>query len=294
VYPVRGAGTLLDVSFGVAALAEREELHDLAGEVLVGIRFHIAVVVEVGQHGRVADDAAEQGRIAQGVAAEHAVLHKQVVGVFHRAVAGGEVAVPEEGEFLLQRPGGLDHPLEPPPLHIAHLLPVRAFGTLAGLTELIDDVLVPPLAGTPEHVAFLRGGRTHDVLVKLVAAVRLCGDVLIVHQMVYGLLKAPGDHGVDLLGRAAESGAPEQVACLDGAELLGAQGCEEFTRGLGLHGHGAAPRGSSVQRRTPPAGLHGRFWSGLWGAPGSKADQPEGPQHAKEQEDRPRWPGAGW
>src|SRR5690606_39358059 len=66
----QGAGALLDVAFRVVALAEREQLEQLAGEVLVGVRAAVEGVVEVLEHRRVADDAAEQPGEALGVAPE--------------------------------------------------------------------------------------------------------------------------------------------------------------------------------------------------------------------------------
>ena len=50
-----GAGGLLDVGLGVVADAQGEQLHQLAGQVLVGVPLAVGRRVEPDQEGRVAD-----------------------------------------------------------------------------------------------------------------------------------------------------------------------------------------------------------------------------------------------
>jgi hypothetical protein len=119
--PRQRAGGLADVGLGVAvALAEREELHQLAREVLVGLVLIGPDQVEERAHRRVLHDVAQQrGERPQRAAAEERVLAQQ-----HRRVdvARGEVVVPEEHHLLFQRPRGADHPVQPPQHVVAVLV----------------------------------------------------------------------------------------------------------------------------------------------------------------------------
>ena len=77
-----GAGGLADVLLGVVADAEAEQLHQLAGVVLVRLALDVAVGVEPDQHGRVAADRLQQrAELAQGVLAQQAVLAEHQGGV---------------------------------------------------------------------------------------------------------------------------------------------------------------------------------------------------------------------
>src|SRR5207237_3076365 len=61
-----GPGGLTDVGFGVVADADREQLQEFAGEVLVRLGFLAAGAVEPDQHGSVADHGGEQiGELAE-------------------------------------------------------------------------------------------------------------------------------------------------------------------------------------------------------------------------------------
>ena len=111
----------VDVRLGVVADADREELHDLAAEVLLWPRPGVALTIEPDQrrgilrdlHQEIAEVAervlAEQLdlslRSAQGagLVREHlgALQHARVIGQL--AVAGGEVVVPEQRHLFLQR-----------------------------------------------------------------------------------------------------------------------------------------------------------------------------------------------
>ncbi len=128
--------------------AEREELHQLAGEVLVGLLLAVLVVVEVAQHGRVADDRVGQRlEVADRVRPEQLVLQEHVIAVLDRPVARGEVAVPEQRHLLLERPRRLDHLLQPPPLQFAHLPSIGPLRLLAPGAEALQGCLVTLLPG---------------------------------------------------------------------------------------------------------------------------------------------------
>jgi hypothetical protein len=113
----QGTGGLLDVAFGVMADAEREELHQLSRQVLVGMSLAVGRRVEPDQQGRVADESIEQlGEGGAGVPAEDVVLppHRGEAADFH--VAGCEMVVPEERQPLAERVGPEQHAVDPPRL----------------------------------------------------------------------------------------------------------------------------------------------------------------------------------
>ena len=62
--------------------------------------------------------------------------------VFNRAVAGREVAMPEQRELFFQRPGRFNDALEPPLLHLADLLAVGGLAAHAILPELLQSLLI--------------------------------------------------------------------------------------------------------------------------------------------------------
>ena len=121
------ARRLADVLLGVVADAQREQLHQLARVVLVGMRLDVDVVVEVAQHRRVLRHVQrEVAHVAQRVLAEELVLHEQLLrrGLLLRRA--GEVPVPEQRHLLLQRRGRRDHAAQPPLLHRDQVLAARA------------------------------------------------------------------------------------------------------------------------------------------------------------------------
>ena len=120
------AGGLADVGLGVAvALAEREELHQLAREVLVGLVLVGADQVEERPHRGVLHHVGQQRRErAERAAAEDRVLAQHQRRVL---VARGEVVVPEEHHLLFQRPRGADHAVHPPE-HVVAVLVGRVQG----------------------------------------------------------------------------------------------------------------------------------------------------------------------
>ena len=115
--PGQRAGHLFDVVLGVGAPvgAEREQLHHLAGVVLV--RFPAAVVdaVEEHQHRRVRGDRQEQVvEVPQRLFAEQVVLFEHPLLVVDLFVGVREPVVPDVGHPLHQRLIGADHAVQPP------------------------------------------------------------------------------------------------------------------------------------------------------------------------------------
>ena len=93
------------VALRVVADAHREELEQLAAEVLVRMRLDVLAVVEIDEHRRILEDPDEQrAQIAGRARAQHLVLPEHHPVVAHLGVARGEMPVPEERELLLERP----------------------------------------------------------------------------------------------------------------------------------------------------------------------------------------------
>ena len=136
-----GASQVVDVVLGVVRLrrigravareledAEREELEQLASEVLVGVHVHAVVardvhdaveVVEV--RGILVEGADQIAEVAARILAEEAVLDRHVAELHLLGRAAREVVVPEEDEPLaagVGRRARTDHLLQPPALHL--------------------------------------------------------------------------------------------------------------------------------------------------------------------------------
>ena len=119
-----GPGGLTDVGFGVVADADREQLQEFAGEVLVRLGFLAAGAVEPDQHGSVADHGGEQiGELAEGVFAKEIVLPKHERHAADLAVAGGEVAVPEERQLFAEWILTVQNVVQPPILEHLRIIP---------------------------------------------------------------------------------------------------------------------------------------------------------------------------
>jgi hypothetical protein len=129
-----GAGGFGHILFGVMAFAQGEEFHALAGKIFVGMLLAALRLVEPDQHGRVGGDGVEQIEpIARSHAAESVDLLPHEIGVAHLDGAGGEMAVPEKGQFLLQRARPFGHALEPLPAHLLQSRTLIALDFLHGL-----------------------------------------------------------------------------------------------------------------------------------------------------------------
>src|SRR5262245_9503398 len=110
-----GARGLADVALSVVALAEREELHHLAREVLVRLALAIGRRIEVDHHRRVLRDGVQKlAEIPHRVPPEEQVLAVHQVRVAHLLLARREMAVPEKGHPLAERRRRVEHLLDPP------------------------------------------------------------------------------------------------------------------------------------------------------------------------------------
>jgi hypothetical protein len=109
------AGAFLDVLLGVMADAEREQFHQFAGQVLVGMLLAIGRSIEPDQDCRIAHHGVEQ--FAERFAAQRAeqfVLPPHDAEILDLDGAGGEVIVPQERQSLAERIGTKKHPINPP------------------------------------------------------------------------------------------------------------------------------------------------------------------------------------
>ena len=151
------AGGLLDVLLGVVADAHREQLEQLAPEVLVDRAPVVVVVVQPHDHRGVPGELDEQRlEAAHAVAPEHPDLVAEHLAVGDLRVARREDAVPEQRHLLAQRVRGGRHLVYPVRAwaeltHHAGLLVVVAanevVGHLAGLgrvQQLVNDGVVSP------------------------------------------------------------------------------------------------------------------------------------------------------
>ena len=106
---------LADVVLGVIADAKREQLEQLAAEVLVRMVFDVLTVVQIHQHCGIFEDAQKQiTEVPAGVGTEHFVLTVHHPRVPNLGATSREVAMPEQREFLFQRPLAEQHPASPP------------------------------------------------------------------------------------------------------------------------------------------------------------------------------------
>ncbi len=135
--------------------------------------------------------------VAGGVLAEQLVLDRHRLTVANGAPFGGEVAVPEEDQLLLQRPRRLHHAPDPPLPQLHEVLGV----VLAALLEQ----LLPLLRAEPGQgpgVEDRQPFRWWNVHVRLAA---------VVHEEIDGLAEAQGMEFGDFFRRAAEAGPEQQV-----------------------------------------------------------------------------------
>ena len=199
-----GAGGLLHVGLGVVADPAGEQLHQLAGEVLVRVLLGARLTVEPDDHRRVAGDGQGQfADVAPGMAADRLDLLVHQAGAVHFFVAGGEVAVPEERELLAERSPGGHHPVDPP----------RLLGLdLAEVHEPAVDRLEGLLIGV-----FLVRGLVEEVF----------------HGRFHPLRHGP----VDRRGRGAKARPPQQMRGLAPVEWVGRTGNQRSEQ---VRGHGRA------------------------------------------------------
>ncbi len=143
------AGGFPHVALGVVADAHREQLQELAPEVLVGMRLDVLAVVQIHEHGGIFEEPDEQPAEVAGCARpEHQILPEHHAVIAHLVLAGREVAVPEQRELLFERPPGRQHPVRPPQ---AEALCFDSVGDQA-VEELVHDRLEPALGTRRQHL----------------------------------------------------------------------------------------------------------------------------------------------
>ena len=231
---------LANVALAVVAHAHREELEQLAAEVLVGMRLDVLAVVEEHEHRRILQKADEQlAEISRRARAKHLVLPEHHPVVAHLVRAGREVAVPEQRELLLERPPGRHHAVRPPETKALRLDAVRG----QAVEELVDDGLEPALRAFREHffaepLAALAGNshrlrparreRIHAGIPddRLVEGFQAARDGLVVDQLADDPLGRQGRETRDFLGRGAKTGALDEMRGALGAPVAGRDGRE--------------------------------------------------------------------
>ena len=104
------------VLLGVVADAHREQLHDLAREVLVRRALHVVLRVEEVQHRRSSGRPAivSSRRLPVALPLEQIDLLQHLAVVAHLVLVRREVAVPEQRHLLFHRVRRLQHPVRPP------------------------------------------------------------------------------------------------------------------------------------------------------------------------------------
>ncbi len=214
-----------DILLAVVADAHGEELHHLAGEILVRGTFHVLGGVEIGEHRRPTRDFDQQrAEIAGRLAVQQGKLLLHLAIVADLFLAGGEMAVPEQGHLLFQRMVGRDHAVGPPKRKTPRLEHRRA----QPIEEAVDDRLQAPLArrlhARAQRLAVFLGalGRRNaarrKVLERGIPYARLIerlevivGDGAIVDEVRNRIRGLHRGELRDLLRRAAEAGTFEQV-----------------------------------------------------------------------------------
>ncbi len=221
-----GARRLADVALRIVAHAHREQLHHLAGEVLVGGPLHVHPGIEVVEHPRILRDRDQQlAEVPGRVTLEHLDLEQHLAVVADLALGGGEVPVPEQRHLFFERPAGVEHPLGPPVADAAGLQRGRA----QPVEEAIGDRLyvAVDMLGLDAHAHALAaldrqvgGGRParREGDQRLVPEARMheglqvvVRDVVVVHEGTDGLLGSHVGQLPDLLRRAGETGSAQQM-----------------------------------------------------------------------------------
>ena len=183
--PVRARACSRTSRSGVAvAGAEREQLHQLAGVVLVRRPLGVLRAGEPQQHRRVLRDLAEH-RVerAEREAAQQLVLVQHQLLRADAVERGREPVVPDEGHPLDERAGRPHHPVEPPEVVVA-----------PGVARSEPAALVVARLGADELLATRPGER------------------------VDGVLEPELRQRLGLAGPRAEAGAPEQALGLRAPE----------------------------------------------------------------------------
>ena len=272
-----GARGLADVGLAVVADPHGEQLHDLAGEVLVRRALDVHAGVEERQHGRVPGDADQEiAEVPRPVPVEEVELQQHLAIVAHLVLIRREVAVPEERHLLFQRPVRRQHPVGPPVGGAIRLEPARP----EPVEELVGDGLQPPVALRldlhPEGLACLAGQirrRRAARWERLQAGVMDTGMLErremavvggpIVHEPAHRSVRRHAGEALDLLRRPAEAGSLEEMGSAVIAPVVRPDRRQVFR-----------PRG-----RAGPA--HGAFGSGEPAGVRRQSRETEGPERGQ-------------
>jgi hypothetical protein len=192
----QGARGLLHVLLGVVPLAEGQQLHQLARQVLVRARLAVLVVVEIGEHRRIAHDLAQElVEPAQRMLPVELVLPDHRRRVLHLAEGAREVPVPEERHPLAQRVSALEHLVDPPSAELEEQL---------ALLPAIPPLCLPALLGP--HGRHLRPRRP----LGRIEEERLL--VAVAREQLLDERRLPHAHrALDLRRPRAEPGAVQEV-----------------------------------------------------------------------------------
>jgi len=203
-----------DVGLGVGADAHREPLHELAREVLVRVGRLVGVRVQPDEHGRILRHGRRERReVATSLRAEDLVLPVHVDGITDLRDRGRKVRVQQEGQLLLERVRGRQHPAEPPG------------GEVDELRVQLHRQLAPSRQAHAQSLGrWDRGAerRRRDGICPGVGCAQ-SGHECLHRGLVAGTRRCP-----QLVGQRTEAGPAVQV-------------CHEIHRGRGL-GHGHEPR----------------------------------------------------
>ena len=138
------AGGFLNIRLRVVAHAQRKQLHQLAGEVLVRLSAAIRVSVEPHQHRHIAGNVMQQlAKAAQGVAAEERVLRRHLRKRLHLGVRRGKVTVPEQRHLFDERIGRVEQSMGPPCPQVGNVAGVVR-DSVQGLHLRRETPVIPP------------------------------------------------------------------------------------------------------------------------------------------------------
>ena len=193
----------------------------------------VLAVVQIDEHRRIREDAEQQVlEAAAGVRTQQLVLAEHHPGIAHLAVAGGEVAVPEQCQLLFEGAPGEQHALTPPGRQPLGLHGVRP----QPVEELVDHRLEPPRLAFGQHLDAHRlaalAGDAHGLRPALWKRIharipdrrrierrQVIRHRLIVDESVDNVLGGHVRESRDLLRGRAETGALDEMGRLRGVPI---------------------------------------------------------------------------
>jgi hypothetical protein len=195
-----------DILFRVMPLPQREQFHDFARKIFVGIFLSTLRLVQPDQHRGILPHLDQQlWPVTQCESAKQLILAPDIIGLADFHGAGRKVTVPKQRHLFLQRTQPANHPPQPPaaqfqdalPLELLFLplhLPALRFGGLTHRRQLTHPLRIRPGPGRID-----RGIR----------------DLVVIHQARYRRLRTQRYEFLDVLGGAAKSCAIDQMSRLD-------------------------------------------------------------------------------